>query len=162
MRDYQNLQRGWFLKGKQHKVPKYGKHEGEKLIGALDYETGKVVCTIEEQVTAVEFLAFLKDLILNKFNGKKLVIVLDNSKVHHARLLEEFLEENTDVLTLMFLPPYSPDLNIIEGLWGWMKSEVINNRFFGNIVQIKKAVLRFLRRIADVPESVVERLCLKI
>lgn len=110
----------------------------------------------------MEFLAFLKDLILNKFNGKKLVIVLDNSKVHHARLLEEFLEENTDVLTLMFLPPYSPDLNIIEGLWGWMKSEVINNRFFGNIVQIKKAVLRFLRRIADVPESVVERLCLKI
>lgn len=116
IRDYQNIQMGWFPKGQQHKIPTYGKHEGAKLIGALNYETGKVICSVEENITAQEFLKFLEMIVIDKYPGKKVVIVLDNSKVHHANLLEEFLNEHRNTLTLMFLPPYSPNLNIIEGL----------------------------------------------
>ncbi|AVQ52081.1 TPA: transposase [Clostridium botulinum] len=41
----------------------------------------------------------------------------DNSRVHHAKLLNDFLLQNKDKLRLLFLPPYSPNLNLIEGLW---------------------------------------------
>lgn len=34
-----------------------------------------------------------------------------------------------DRLELMFLPPYSPDLNLIKGLWGWLKSSVVKINF---------------------------------
>jgi putative transposase len=44
-------------------------------------------------------------------------MVLDNARVHHAKLIQPFLEHNKDRLELMFLPPYSSDLNMIEGLW---------------------------------------------
>lgn len=44
-------------------------------------------------------------------------MVLDNSKVHHVILLEEFLHENSYRITLFFLPPYSPKMNVIECLW---------------------------------------------
>ena len=44
----------------------------------------------------------------------KIVIILDNAKIHHAKLLKEFLEENRNRLELVFLPSYSPHLNKIE------------------------------------------------
>jgi hypothetical protein len=38
-----------------------------------------------------------------------------------------FLKENKNRVELVFLPPYSPELNIVEGLWKWLKSDIINN-----------------------------------
>lgn len=56
-------------------------------------------------------------------------MILDNAKIHNAKLLKPFLEEVKDILELMFLPAYSPELNLIYGLWGWLKSSIINNSF---------------------------------
>ncbi len=42
----------------------------------------------------------------------------------------EFFEENARRLALIFLPPYSPQLNLMEGVWKWLKESVINNVFF--------------------------------
>ena len=42
IRDYQAIQKTWFAKGQQRIIPTYGKHEGVKLVGFLNYETGEV------------------------------------------------------------------------------------------------------------------------
>jgi transposase len=78
--------------------------------------------------------------IVEKYDGKKIVMILDNARIHHAKLIQPFLRENEATLKLMYLPPYSPKLNPIEGLWGWMKSEIINNVFFSSVQEIKTAV----------------------
>ena len=41
-RDYQAIQKTWFAKGQQRIIPTYGKHEGVKLVGFLNYETTAV------------------------------------------------------------------------------------------------------------------------
>lgn len=56
-------------------------------------------------------------------------MILDNDKMHHAKLLKPFLEDVKDRLESMFLLPYRPELNLIERLWGWLKSSIINNSF---------------------------------
>jgi putative transposase len=89
-------------------------------------------------------------------------MILDNSRIHHALLLEPFLNENSDRLQLKFLPPYSPNMNLIEGLWGWLKSEVINNVFFASAREIHKAVHDFISSIVKVPEMVINRLCVRM
>ena len=86
-------------------------------------------------------------------------MILDNAKIHHAKLLNEFLDENLR-LKLLFLPPYSPNLNKIEELWGWLKKSVINNVFFHTKEEIEKAVNKFISWINTVPATVVDRLCL--
>lgn len=43
----------------------------------------------------------------------KIVMVLDNARIHHAKLLQPFLLENKDRLQLEFLPSYSPKINLI-------------------------------------------------
>ncbi len=65
IRGYQAINRNWFLKGKQRLIPTYGQHRGVKLIGALDYETGDIICIEEEKYDAEIFLKFL-NLILDK------------------------------------------------------------------------------------------------
>lgn len=89
-------------------------------------------------------------------------MILDNSRIHHAKLLEPFLLQHVHRLTFVFLPPYSPKLNLIEGLWGWLKSEIINNVFYNAVKEIQKAVRSFIDSVAKVPEMVINRLCVKL
>jgi transposase len=88
-------------------------------------------------------------------------MVLDNSKVHHALLLNDFLADNQR-LTLMFLPPYSPKLNIIEGLWGWLKDTCVNNVFFSKFYQVRIAVRKFIKMVNSCPLETIDRLCIQL
>jgi len=161
IRDYQAIQKTWFLKGKQQIIPTYGKHEGVKLLGVLNYETGHVYCIEEKKYDAEVFLKFLNN-ILTLYSTGKIVLILDNARIHHAKLLEPFLQEHKDRLQLVFLPPYSPNLNLIEGLWGWLKSEIVNNVFYTSVKQIRVAVRAFMDAINKVPEQIINRLCLQL
>ncbi|QAA35314.1 IS630 family transposase [Clostridium manihotivorum] len=161
IRDYQAIQKTWFVKGQQRKIPTYGKNAGVKLIGILDYETGHVYCEEHDKYDAVVFLEFLKK-VLSQYPKGKIVIVLDNARIHHAKLIQPFLEEMKDRLELMFLPPYSPELNLIEGLWGWLKSSVVNNVFFKSVNRVKDSIQNFIRTINKVPTATIDRLCVRM
>ena len=130
-------------------------------MGVLNYETGHVYCTEEERYDAVVFKAFLLK-VLKHYPKGKIVMILDNTRIHHAKLLAPLLEENRDRLQLVFLPPYSPKLNLIEGLWRWMKDEVICNVFFPAVAEIRKAVQGFLAAINQTPDAVIHRLCVQM
>ena len=55
-------------------------------------------------------------MLLAKFTVKSMKnMLLDNVRIHHAKLFKPFLDENKDRLKLMFLPAYNPELNLIEG-----------------------------------------------
>lgn len=161
IRDYQAIQKTWFIKGQQKKIPTYGKHSGVKLLGILNYETGCVYCEEHEKYDAEVFLQFLKNL-LPQYPTGKIVIVLDNARIHHAKLIQPFLEENRCRLTLVFLPPYSPNLNLIEGLWGWLKSNVVNNVFYSKVDEIRIAVNSFLDTINKIPQQIIDRLSIRL
>lgn len=64
-------------------------------------------------------------------------MILDNSRIHHAKPLEPFLLEQKNRLKFVFLPPYSPKLNLIEGFWEWLKSDIINNVFYNSAKEIR-------------------------
>lgn len=161
IRDYQAISKNWFLKGKQKIIPTYGKHHSVKVIGILNYETGHVYVQEEERYTADVFLNFLEN-VLKQYPTGKVVMILDNARIHHAKIIQPFLEEHKNRLMLVFLPPYSPQLNLIEGLWKWLKQAVINNVFYKNVDEIKTAVQNFIKHINDHQDEVVQRLCLKI
>lgn len=65
-------------------------------------------------------------------------------------------------LKLMFLPPYDSDLNLIEGLWGWLKSSVVNNVFFKNLFGVQVVIQNFIETINKVPAQTIDRLYVKM
>ena len=85
--------------------------------GAASLSSGKFVRSMCEKFDALTFQAFLKKLLRHRSRGKRMAIVLDNAKYHHAVLLVPLLRQYRKVLTLLFLPPYSPQLAPIERVW---------------------------------------------
>lgn len=161
IRDYQAIQRSWFLRGKQRLIPTYGQHRGAKLLGTLNYETGEIFVSEAERYDAEVFLEFLKIVLKNHPTGK-IVMILDNARIHHAKLIQPFLEENQDRFQLVFLPPYSPELNLVEGLWKWMKETIINNVFYSRVQDIRKNVRNFVKQLSERATEVIDRLCVKM
>ena len=161
IRDYQALQYTWFAKGKQRIIKTTGKHRGVKLLATVNYVTGELVWQEEEQYTAEEFLAFLRKVTAIYPTGK-IVMILDNARIHHAKLLEPFIKEMEGRLEFIYLPPYSPQLNVVEGLWKWLKSDVINNVFYHKVEDIRKNVHAFMENIMLEPMKIIDRLCVRM
>lgn len=71
-------------------------------------------------------------------------MVLDNVRYHHAKLLKPFLEKNKHRIELLFLPPYSPDLNPMERIWWFMRKKITHNRFLESLQErVKKFWMLF-------------------
>nr|WP_311826858.1 IS630 family transposase [Enterococcus hulanensis] len=157
IRDYQALMKSWFPKGKQRVIPTYGKHLSVKLLGVLNYEIGEIFVQETEKFDAVVFQKFLEG-VLAQYPTGHILMVLDNARVHHAKKLQPFLSEHPR-LELVFLPPYSPNLNPIEGLWRWLKDCCINNVFYDKFYQIVLSVREFVQWVNTVPQMTIDRLC---
>ena len=76
--------------------------------GAVSLLTGKFVRSLYPKFDALTVEAFLKQLLRRRSRGKRMVVVLDYSRYHHAVLLAPLLRKYWRVLTLLFLPPHSP------------------------------------------------------
>lgn len=160
IRDYLAVGSTWFLKGKQRQVPTFGQHKGVKLIGSLDYESGEIFCIEREKYDAKVFEEFLIT-ILEKYETGKIVMILDNARIHHAKLLKPLLDAHPR-LNLVFLPPYSPKLNLIEGLWKWLKEKMVKNVFYGTVQEIRENVKRFIDTLNLHKDVTIDRLCVQL
>lgn len=68
---------------------------------------------------------FLEELARQLTPGRRIILVLDGAGWHKSKAL--VVPEN---ISLLFLPPYSPELNPMENLWDWLKRRFLCNRTF--------------------------------
>ncbi|MED5074521.1 transposase, partial [Anoxybacillus geothermalis] len=73
--------------------------------------------------------------------------VLDNARIHNFNMVRDFFLQEGESFLLIFLPPYSPQLNPIERLWKWLKDAVIANVFHKDQMDIDQAIARFMEYI---------------
>lgn len=126
--------------------------------GAVSLSTGQFVRMMCEVFNAETFQDFLKRLLRHQRHDRRLVLVLDNARYHHAVFLAPFLRRHVRRLRLLFLPPYSPQLSLIERVWKLTRRLATHNRYFATLPEVLQAVDacfdRWLR-----PNRVLRRLC---
>lgn len=126
--------------------------------GAVSLHSGQFVrmmCTI---FNAATFQSFLKRLLRQQTPGRRMMLVLDNARYHHAILLAPFLRSHARHLRLLFLPPYSPQLAPIERVWKLTRRLATHNRYFATLPEVLKAVNACFDRWRR-PNKVLHRLC---
>jgi transposase len=111
-----------------------------RVFGAMNVGTGRLVHQMSETLNAVTFLDFLKKLLSFRLPSKVIHLILDNSRYHHAKLLEPWLDEHKEEIVLDVLPPYSPHLNPIERVWKQTRQKTTHNRYFPALSDIVQAV----------------------
>jgi len=108
--------------------------------------------TLEGRVNAGVFREFLRRLITGM--QRKVILVVDGHAAHKAKLVRQFVQEHADRLDLLYLPPYSPELNPDELAWAHVKTRV-TKATAQTKDELKATVERTLPRLQKLPEIVV-------
>ena len=104
-----NRGRGYAPKGQTPVVYGPGKRFSASMISAINNQ-GKMRFMVYEGALRVDtFLKFLRRVI--KDTGRKIFIIVDNLRVHHAKKVRKWVEKHKDRIEIFFLPPYSPEHN---------------------------------------------------
>lgn len=128
------------------------------LFGAVNLSSGKLLHSISPVFNAVTFFEFLKMLSKRGGKKKKLIVILDNARYHHALLLKHWLYKKRKRINLLFLPPYSPELNPIERVWKLTRKNRTHNQFFPSLDCLVKTVKEQLN-VWEVPNEILYKLC---
>lgn len=128
------------------------------VFGAVCAKDGRIVVRREATFNATTFLSFLKQLLRHRRRNRMMVVVLDNARWHHAKLIRPWLSEHRHVLRLQFLPPYSPDLNHMERVWKLTRRLATHNQYFATLDEVLKAVFCQFEPWAK-PNETIRRLC---
>jgi len=128
--------------------------------GAVRLRDGKFVYSREEgNFNGETFWGFLKKLRkASCHSGRKVVVISDNARYHHANLHKEYRENCASQFVLDFLPPYSPDLNPIERIWKLTRRTSTHNVYFPTLNSIADAVEKQFSKWYH-GSNVLKRLC---
>lgn len=138
---------GWILKGKAHDklIKTTSGRQRLNLHGALNLKTHHAVVLSEETIDAPSVIR-LGNRLLTKHKTGKIYVILDNAKYYHATIVKEWRNKHGRI-KFIFLPSYSPNLNLIERLWRFFHQKVTWNRYFETFEEFKQESLGFFKNL---------------
>ena len=135
-----SVTRKWVVKGSKPKVKSAPCRKSVPYSGYVIPQTGELIVTKPSWFNYETVIDSFRQLLKTypSADGKRIYLILDNASWHKkaVRLVQtQALPEYQDIrdkMTLIFLPPYSPDLNPIEQMWRITRREVTHNTYFAN------------------------------
>jgi transposase len=139
---------GWILKGDEFSMPANAGRSRLNISGALNAEDVTDVVAVEDVAVNTQSTIKVWEAIENKHPRKKIVHICDNAKYYHSQALKDWLAEHPNT-SVRYLPPYAPNLNLIERLWKFMRKTAISSFFYSTFAEFKKAVRGFFNNIKE-------------
>jgi len=118
----------------------------------------KELVMVEEPAVNEHTTIHLLEKCLEKYPDKEIItIYLDNAAYHKSKLVKKFIDEHSKI-RLAYLPPYSPNLNLIERLWKFANEKVVNLKYYPDFNQFKEKITLFYNNIAEYAEELEKRI----
>ena len=147
--------KGWLRRGRNEgrEVESKPTRKSVKAYGAVSVSDKPAFHFLfVEKFNAHTFLRFLKRLA-KRYSGRKVHLIADNAKYHDAEIVKLWLEKNSELIEVHFLPAYSPDFNAQEGVWRLTRRKSTHNRFFNDEKELHQAIFRRFNRFQGNPAS---------
>lgn len=138
---------GWILKGIDKELPANSGRQRLNLNGAIDAESHEAIVINSPTIDADSTLELLKRIEAANPEAESIYVISDNAAYYHSRKVGEYLA--TSRISMVFLPPYSPNLNIIERLWRFFRKEVISNRYYSSFDEFTEQCLFFFECLSE-------------
>ena len=145
----------WSAKGTAISYSGYRYGTALNCFGSFNLNDGHFISSFHDKGNAIETIEHFK--IVRKYYGSKpIAYFIDNASWHKTKKVKEYCEENN--ITLLFLPPYSPEYNPIERVWGYLKSKV-KNIYFSTAKKFISFVTDLLQNINHTNKNTLLNLC---
>ena len=148
----------YMRRGKQLVVLAPGKNVKRYVAGALNARTGTVVHLVRNRKNSDLFIALVEELCRRYRRARRIHLVLDNFIIHKSKRTLRWLAALADRVVLHFLPPYSPESNVIERLWKQLHDHVTRNHRHRAIEPLMEAVDDFIEGAQPFPGTNVSML----
>lgn len=108
------------------------------VLGALNAITHEIITiTNQTYITSVQVCELLTQLAIRGL-GVPMTVVLDHAKYQRCQLVQEHAARLG--IERLFLPPYSPNLTLIERLWKWVKKQCLYSKYYAEFEAFKQAI----------------------
>jgi transposase len=139
---------GWIYRGEDFEMPANPGRKRVNINGALNaHEVTDVLVVESERVNAQSCIKLWKKQ-RRRHPGKIIVNICDNAPYYHSKYLKEWLAENP-WCKVIYLPPYAPNLNLIERLWKFLRKKVTSYNFYERFAEFRQAILDFFKNIKE-------------
>lgn len=139
---------GWIYKGEDFEIPTNPGRKRVNINGALNAHNVTDVLVVEsERINAQSCIKLWKKQH-RRHRGKTIINICDNAPYYHSKYLKNWLAENT-WCKVIYLPPYAPNLNLIERLWKYLRRQVTSYNFYEHFAEFRKAILDFFKNIKE-------------
>jgi len=141
-----NNSKMWIETGKDRWIQSNTGRQHVNINGAYNPITQDVI-TVQAPTINHETTIELLKLVSEKTTDKELIYVFcDNASYNKSKEVKAFLATQTKI-KMVYLPPYSPNLNLIERLWKFMRKNVINLKYYATFQLFKDAITKFFNNI---------------
>ncbi len=125
------------------------------ILGAVNAINKQVHFTANQTyINANSIVDFLHQLRIYYFDMKPIYIVLDNARYQHCQLVRYIAWQFG--IKLLFLPPYSPNLNIIERLWKFVKKKCLYAKYYDSFDKFQNAIFDTMKKVNSDVEYIKE------
>lgn len=138
----------WSLRGQRPEVLSNTARKRLNILGAYNPQQHEYVgFESTDNINALSLIQLIDQLQAHQPQGR-IILICDNARYNHARLVRDYIQSMAQRVEILFLPPYSPNLNLIERLWRFMKARVLRN-YFPTFDGFQQAVRHFFNHLDD-------------
>ena len=114
------------------------------VLGAIDAITHQLVTVTNDKYINAESVCDLLRKIAAAHPGIPITLVLDNARYQKCKLVWALAESLK--IEMLYLPSYSPNLNLIERLWKFVKKQVLYSKYYADFPSFSAAITDCLAR----------------
>ena len=147
---------GWIKKGKAKELKSNTGRQRLNINAAIDIEKLSTTVDYGDSINAQSTISLLKKVELRHPEAEVIYTICDNARYYRSKKVKEYLGKSK--IELVFLPPYSPNLNLIERLWKYFRKIVLYNEYYETFDEFRKACKSFFRQIKRYKEDLTSLL----
>lgn len=114
------------------------------VLGALNAVTHELITVCNDSYINAKSVCELLELLAEQSIGVPITIVLDNARYQNCYFVRDYAASLN--IELLFLPPYSPNLNLIERLWKFVKKKCLWSKYYSDFNEFKAAITDCLKQ----------------
>ncbi len=135
---------GWIKKGTDKPIKTNTGRNRVNVNGAINIQDLSIETRMDDRINAESTIELLKCIEKNNPKAAVIYVICDNAGYYRSKFVKKYLKHSK--IELIFLPPYSPNLNLIERFWKFFKKKVLYQEYYETYKEFRAACKKFFKQ----------------